>query len=145
MTVLPPDLELYLTGYLRSRLPDIRAANKEPNNLTTPLEQPVVIVRDDSGPKGSPVTFDRSIGVTVLAGSKTDDKPANDLARLIYAHLTDPDICIAEGSPIAAVVDEGCNGPYAVQDDHDYARRYMTIEYTVVGKPMDSATATAAS
>jgi hypothetical protein len=145
MTVLPPDLELYLTQYLRPLLPAARVANKEPGDLATPLKQPVVIVRDDSGPKGSPVTFDRSVGVTVLAGDKTADKTANDLARLVYAHLTDPDICTADGSPVAAVADEGCNGPYAVQDDHDYARRYMTIEYTVVGTPMDSAPTTEAS
>lgn len=130
---LPPDMELFLTGWLRSRIPKVRFTNREPDNLSTPLEQPVVVIRDDSGPATSQVTFDRSIGVSVLAGSKTNDKPANDLARIIYAHLTCDEIVTAPESPVAALIDSGCNGPYPVQDDHDYARRYMTVEYSTVG------------
>jgi hypothetical protein len=117
---LPPDMELFLTGWLRSRIPEVRFANREPDNLSTPLEQSVVVIRDDSG-------------VSVLAGSKTNDKPANDLARLIYAHLTCDEIITAQESPVSAIIGSGCNGPYPVQDDHDYARRYMTVEYSTVG------------
>lgn len=137
MRVTPPDLELFLTGWLREQLAGegIQAVctNKEPDTLTTPLPRPLVVVRDDSGAKESPVTFDRSVGVSVLAGSKSNDRLANDLARLVMAILTDPDICEAEGSPIAAVDYDGCNGPYAVTEDHDVARRYLTVEYVVVG------------
>jgi hypothetical protein len=134
MTIyLPPDMELFLTGWLRSQMPDVRFVNKEPESLSTPLTKPVVVIRDDSGTKTSYATFDRSIGVSVLAGSKTNDKPANDLARLIYAHLTCDEIVTARESPVAALIDSGCNGPYPVQDDHDYARRYMTVEYSTVG------------
>lgn len=131
---LPPDIEDFLTGWLRGRIPDISVGNKEPQKLHTPLERPVVVVRDDSGTRTGLVTWDRSVGVSVLAGSKSYDKPANDLARLVYAHLTDDAITDSPGSPIAAIIDEGCTGPYAVQDDQDVARRYMTIEYSVTGE-----------
>ena len=130
---LPPDMELFLTGWLRSQIPDVRFVNKESENISTPLAKPVVVIRDDSGTKTSYATFDRSIGVSVLAGSKTNDKPANDLARLVYAYLTSEDIVSAQGSPIASIVEGGCNGPYPVQDDQDYARRYLTVEYSTVG------------
>jgi hypothetical protein len=38
---LPPDMELFLTGWLRSQHPrSARFANREPEQLSTPLEQP---------------------------------------------------------------------------------------------------------
>ena len=133
MIYLPPDMELWLTTWLRARLNGVRVTNKEPANLSTPLSQPLVIIRDDGGPQLDMRTFDRSLGVTVLAGSKTNDRPANDLARLVYAHLTSPDIIDDATSPVCDTTETGCRGPYGVSDDHDYARRYLTVEYTVVG------------
>jgi hypothetical protein len=135
MIVTPPDLELWLCGYLRAVLGSaVEVSNKEPAKLTVPLTRPLVVIRDDSGAKLSPVTFDRSIGVSVLAGSKQNDLPANDLARRVFGILTDdPGILTAAQSPIAAIVDAGCNGPYAVQEDQDVARRYLTVGYTIVG------------
>lgn len=135
--VLPPDLEAWIVTYLRTTLramgDDVEVGNKEPPDLKTPLARPLIVVRDDSGARGSVVTFDRSVGVSVLAGSRQNDKPANDLARLVFAVLSDEALAMIDGSPIAALVWDGCNGPYPVEDDHDVARRYMTIQYTAVG------------
>ena len=135
--VVAPDLELWLTGYLRDVLSmdglDVQVSNKEPANLGLPLTRPLVVVRDDSGVRLSQVTFDRSLGVSVLAGTRLNDRPANDLARLVQAVLTDDVIVGAEGSPVAAVQWSGCNGPYPVVDDLDVARRYSTVQYTIVG------------
>ena len=133
MIYLPPDMELWLTAWLRRRLDGVRVTNKEPSDVTTPLTKPLVVIRDDGGPQLDMRTFNRSLGVTILAGSKTNDRPANDLARLVYAHLTSPDIIDDTTSPICDINETGCHGPYAVVDDHDYARRYLTVEYTVVG------------
>jgi hypothetical protein len=135
--VTPPDLELWLTAYLRAALAadgwSVQVGNKEPAATEVPLRKPLVIIRDDSGSRESAVTFDRSVGVSVLAGTKKSDKPANDLARVVAAILMDDGIALVDGSPIVAVTWDGCNGPYAVEDDLDAARRYMTIEYVVVG------------
>ena len=131
---LPPDLEAIVTGWLRDRIPGIGVGNKEPVKLATPLDKPRVVIRDDSGVRTSMATWDRSVGVSVLAGSRSNDQPANDLARLVYAHLSDPVIADAPGSPIAAILEDGCTGPYAVQDDQDVARRYLTIAYSVTGE-----------
>lgn len=129
-TVAPPDLELFLTGYLRAVL-GVECGNKEPEGWdgTTPL----VVVRDDGGAKTGPVTFDRSVGVTVHAGTRQDTAPAMRLAQRAYAALTSPSIAFEKGSPVAAVVDDGCNGPYRVDDDHDASACYLTAEYSVVG------------
>lgn len=135
--VVAPDLELWLTGYLRDILAldglDVQVSNKEPATLKVPLSKPLVVIRDDSGPRTSHVTFDRSLGVSVLAGSRTNDKPANDLARLVAAVLMDDAIIEATDSPIAAIDWSGCNGPYPVTDELDVARRYMTVQYSVMG------------
>lgn len=135
--VTAPDLELFLTGYVRAVLSAeghaVQVVNKEPDNLALPLTKPLVVIRDDSGPRLSAVTFDRSVGATVLAGTKRNDRPANDLARLVAAILTDDAIVNAPGSPIAAVDYGGINGPYAVAENIDAARRYMTVGYVVVG------------
>lgn len=135
--VLPPDMELWTCTYLRTTLRtmghDVEVGNKEPTTLKTPLTRPLIVVRDDSGARGSQVTFDRSLGVSVLAGTRQNDLPANELARLVFAVLTDEDIALVDGSPIAALAWDGCNGPYPVEEDHDVARRYMTIQYSAVG------------
>lgn len=135
--VTAPDLELWLTSYVRSVLAaegvSAQVSNKEPASLYLPLSKPLVVIRDDSGPRLSVVSFDRSIGVSVLAGTKTNDQPANDLARLAMAILMDESIISAEGSPVAAITWDGCNGPYAVIEELDVARRYGTVEFVVVG------------
>lgn len=135
--VLPPDLELWLTAYLRDALAaeglDVEVDSKEPTDLTTPLERPLVVVRDDSGGRTSRVSFSRQVGVSVLAGTRMNDSEARHLSLLVYSIATDDEITLAAGSPIAAVISSGCNGPYPVEDAQDVSRRYSTLSYRVVG------------
>ena len=107
--------------------------SKEPTDLTTPLERPLVVVRDDSGGRTSRVSFSRQVGVSVLAGTRMNDSEARHLSRLVYSIATDDEITLAAGSPIAAVISSGCNGPYPVEDAQDVSRRYSTLSYRVVG------------
>lgn len=135
--VTAPDLEMWLVNYVRSTLrgegEDAQVSNKEPDTLSLPLEKPLIVIRDDSGAKLSHVSFDRSIGVSVLAGTRMNDLPANTLARAVMAILTEDAIIDAPGSPIASIEWEGCNGPYPVTESLDVARRYGTVQYTVIG------------
>lgn len=178
MRVEPPDLELWLATYVRAMAAvegvDVAVSNKEPATLTLPLAKPIIVIRDDSGPRLSHVTFDRSVGISVLAGSKKLDQPANDLARWVAGVMFDIDLPLVAASltidggdagttdpseldggtstgggdsvfggtattrlipacPIAAVIPDGCNGPYAVTEELDVARRYMTAQYVVTG------------
>lgn len=137
MRVTPPDLELWLTDYVRSLVAseDVQATvtNKEPVGLSTPLVRPLIVIRDDSGSRRSQVTFDRSIGWSVLAGTRMNDQPANDLARWLAGVLFDLELPLVEGSPIVSVEVDGCLGPYAVPEQLDVARRYGTASYVVVG------------
>lgn len=137
MRVLRPDLEVWATSYLRDELRqlgvDAEVDSMEPADMRFPLERPLVVVRDDSGPRTSPVGFDASLGVSVLAGSRQDDREARRIGRLVFAILSDDDLPLVEGSPVIAVDYGGCSGPYSVDDPHDVARRYMTISWAVVG------------
>ncbi|MGW9270799.1 hypothetical protein [Microbacterium sp. NPDC055599] len=137
MRVTPPDLERWLTGYVRelaaAEAVEVVVSNKEPATLAVPLRKPLIVIRDDSGSRMDWTTFDRSIGASVLAGSKQYDTPANDLARWLAGVLFDDALPLVEGTPIASVEFDGCNGPYAVPEELDVARRYMTAQYVVAG------------
>lgn len=128
--LVPPDLEAFLCGSLRAAL-DCEVANRQPAEWdgTTPL----VVLRDDGGAKTGPTTLDRSVGVTVYAGTRQDTKPAMDIARKAFAVLTNSSIVMEARSPIAAVIDDGCLGPYRIEDAHDSSACYLTAEYSVVG------------
>jgi hypothetical protein len=135
--VTPPNLMLWLTGYVRARAAaesiSVAVGNKEPPKLTLPLAKPLILLRDDSGPRLSQVTFDRSIGASVLDGSKLNDTPAEELSLWLAGVLFDKGIALVDGSPIASVEFDGCNGPYPVTESLDVARRYLVAQYTVVG------------
>lgn len=137
MRVTPPDLELWLTGHVRAAAAadarDVDVDNKEPPNLQLPLLRPLIVIRDDSGPRMNHTTFDRSIGATVLAGTRLFAKPAGDIARWLSGVLNDEEIVLAPGSPIASVVWDGSNGPFAVLEQLDVARQYQTAQYVVSG------------
>ena len=133
--VLPPDLELWLCGYLRGQLKPsldtIRVSNREPDGYDG--SDPLVVVRDDGGSQSNRVLFDRSVGVTVRYGSRASPGPCRDLAARIYGLLTDPGICLLDGSPIAGIEEDGCNGPYPVAEDSNTARYYMALGFSAIG------------
>lgn len=137
MRVTPPDIEEWFSALLRQEVRaagvDATVGNKEPDTLRPPLARPLIVVRADPGPRLDWTTYDTSVGFTVLAGTRQDDKEANDLARLVAAIVHDAELPLIPGSPITAVTFTGCRGPAAVLEDLDIARRYLTGQYTVSG------------
>lgn len=133
MPVSPPDLERWLCDFLRSRFPEVSVGNKEPTDLgaVLPLSKPLIVVRDDGGPREGWTLFRRTVGVSVLAGTRISDVAANELARRVAALLSDDSICEVPGSPVTRVEWSGCLGPLAVPERVDVARRYLTVEYVV--------------
>lgn len=134
--VLPPDLETWLCAYLRGKLKPsfgkILVHIREPDDYDGSF--PLVVVRDDGGSQSNRVLFDRSIGITVRYGSRSTPGPCRDLAARIYGLLTDPEICSLDGSPIAGIDEDGCNGPYFVAEDANIARCYLTLEFSAIGE-----------
>ncbi|WP_336642337.1 hypothetical protein [Microbacterium sp. MMO-56] len=142
--VLPPDLEVWATGYARHilgtrALPaeisgEIHIGNKEPT--VDPFPPTAVLFRDDGGGRSSILTGTRSMGVSVLAGTRLYDVPARNLARMLFAVFTDESLPILGGPacPVVAITD--FSGPYSVSETQDRTRMYFTVEYTVVGTPV---------
>lgn len=134
--VIFSDLELFLTGFIRSEL----AAHGEPgvfvSNQFPPEARPkTVVVRDDGGPGTSLVTESPSIGVTVLAGDDpTQGAEATRLAQLVKA-IIKGSARVEPGNPVAAVLSS--NGPVKVPDETGQPRRYMTFELSVTGSPFN--------
>lgn len=134
--VLPPDLEHWLCDHLRAEITDVpglQVGSKRPE--TYGGSHPLIVIRDDGGSQTDRLAFDRSVGVTVTGWTRGNNAPCRQLARRVYAILTDDTIGLTPDSPIAAVDESGCNGPYPVTDDMDVARYYLTVEYLAVGEP----------
>ena len=139
---VPPDLELFVIGYLADQLAarghDTIVTNREPADLTIETVKPVIVCRDDGGPQTEAVTYSRSLGVTVYAGTRQDEKTARDLAGLVYALAAGLDIATAPGSPIAAVnYMDGNVGPYRDPEYADRAAYYMSFQYAIVATLID--------
>lgn len=135
-TVIPPDLRLWVCDYLRLHLgdvPGIQIDVSEPTEYKG--DHPLVIVSDIPGAMVGQVTYDWTLAITTRMGTRQDDRPCRDLCARIKGILTaDPDVLIADGSPIASIVNNAGTGPTFVTEDHDTARYYTTIDYTVAGE-----------
>lgn len=132
--VMPPDMEMWATTYLREKLIDVTGLqidNKVPSDYRGGF--PLVTIRDDSGAQTEIVTYERSLGVTIYMGTLQDVEGARNLARRVYALLTDPMIAL-EANPITAIDYDGCNGPYQITDSQHAASQYLTVAYSVVGE-----------
>ena len=137
MTVVtPPDVERWACRYLADQLADIPGLicdNAEPDDYRG--DYPLVIVNDVPGALTGRVTYDWTIGITLRWGSRQDVHASKALAARILGIMTqDPEIMLAPGSPIAEIIDGGTSGPTLVTEDHDVARYYTTIDYTVAGE-----------
>lgn len=134
--VLPPDVPMFLTGFIRRELalrpePYCKGnyvSNKfAPTGPNEPVRERQVVVRDDGGPDTSVITSETAVGITILAATEAD---ANGLARMVKAIVRD---CpgVEAGNPVAAVL--ASNGPYEVPEESAQHRRYMTFTFSVVG------------
>lgn len=136
--VVPPDMELYMTRWLRRKLEargiDVEVSNKEPADASYPLARPLIVVRDDGGTQTEKVTFDRTLAFNVLYGSRQDDYATMSLARLVYALVTSHGLVLATDSPVCAIDKQaGTTAPIRVDDPAEISRVYFTVEYSVAG------------
>lgn len=134
--VLPPNVPLFLTGFVRGELgkraesfcKDVFVSNKFAP--ASPPRARQVVIRNDGGADTSVITSEPSVGVTVLAGSEAD---ADNLAAMVKAFIRDSPGS-EPGNPIAAVAQSF--GPYEVPEESTSHRRYMTFTFSVVGIPL---------
>lgn len=123
--VVFPDVELWLTSYLRTGLtaagwPDTRVAT---NYRRRPRS---VWVRGDGGRRLDVVRSAPRLGLNVYADGETG-QPVNDLARLVHALIG----ACPDGRPVLAV--SSLTEPVEVDDPNGQPRRYLTCELIVRG------------
>ena len=137
MRVAPPLLDLWLINHVRALAAaegvDVAVSNKESETLSAPLARPLIVIRVDSMTRLDWTTFDCTVGASVLAGTRSYDTPAIERATWLSAILHDDELALIDGSPIARVEWDGCNGPYTVDDEHDVSRQYLTAQYVATG------------
>jgi len=131
------DLEQFLVGWYRAALAalavthpvcdGVTVSNREPSSGPFPTK--LLVIRNDGGPDTSLLTADRTVGLSVLAGTRENPKDAVDLALIVHA-LRNQIPAVAQGNPIAAVLES--NGPYAVPEAQPRARQYLTLTFSVV-------------
>jgi hypothetical protein len=138
--VVHTDLALFLTAWYRAALvgrpepvcADVTVTNTEPGP-NDPFPDKLLVIQDYGGTDTSLLTAERDVGLSVLAGTKQNPKDALDLALIVHA-LRSQIPSAAPDNPVAAVTSS--NGPIAVAEAQDRARRYITLQLSVVGKPL---------
>jgi hypothetical protein len=140
--VLHVDLEEFLPAWYRAAFADrpepycadVEFDRVEPDPADPARLPPrLVVFRDDSGPVGLLGTAERSVGVSVLAGTKDDPTVAKQIALMILA-LAPRIPAVEVGNPVTALL--GSNGPYAVTENQSRARQYLTLTVAVAGQPL---------
>ncbi len=129
--VTPPDLELFLTRFIRERM-GVETDVRQPSDWRA--IKPLVVIRDDGGPMAERLVFQRTLGVTVHAGVRADVVAAGRLARRVFSLLSSDAVVSAGDSPISSVLYDGFNGPYRVTEQHDCSTWYFTASYLAVGE-----------
>lgn len=106
--------------------------NREPSP-GEPFTVPLVIFTDNGGDSTSFLTGQADIGVSVLAGSKENPKPAMDLARLVRALRVElPGV--GASIPVGSVV--GATRPVLTTEEQPYARAYFLLTLGIVDSPL---------
>lgn len=140
--VLHADLEEFLPAWYRAAFEDraedycqdVQFDRVEPDAATgEPFPARLVVFRDDSGPVGLLGTAERSVGVSILAGTKEDPTEAKQIALMVLA-LAPLIPAVEPGNPVSAL--RAATGPFAVAENQPRARQYLTLTLAVAGQPL---------
>lgn len=131
--IIPPDTSLWLCNHLRTELAiygGLQVGVRIPPGYNGTYS--LIVIRDDGARQENRVTFDQTFGVTFYGDNNRSAKVCHDMAALVYSILTDDELPALDGSPIAGIVEEGCNGVYPVDVKQQTIAYYMTVEYMTV-------------
>ncbi|MCB8043640.1 hypothetical protein JM654_03875 [Microbacterium oxydans] len=138
MRVMPPDLVTWLMGYVSDAAAadghDVDVVGAEPEDLGLPMPRPLIVIRVDPGSRVDWTTFDRSVGATVLGGSKNAPDPDRRPRPLGRLRAVRRRASARYGQPHREGrlrrMQRALRGPRRTPD---VARQYMTAQYVVEG------------
>lgn len=131
------DLEMFLIGWYRDRLEERAEPVTDDVEVDRverePLPLRLVVIRDDGGTETSFLTGEASIGVSVLAGTKSNPTDAKVLGEIAYALRSQ--IPSADPlNPVSRVLDS--TRPVLIPESQERARVYFTLTLAVAGRPL---------
>lgn len=128
-----PDLELWLTHYLRDTLdyPDLQIDIRKPEDYSG--KYPLLTIRDDGGLQDEFTRFTHDIAINVYAGNKSNPQMCKRIANEAYARLTDFNALYTyPQSPILTVNKEDCTTPHAITSTPNIAHYYFVVALATV-------------
>lgn len=139
----PPDMVLFLTGWLRKELAlrpepvckSVTVSHREPDVPPDKFPKRLITVSEIGGNDLDAELCFSSVSINVAAGSKENPADCIDLSRIVYTLLKN---CarIEDGNPVAKV--EVARLPVHIPNDpHPRARRMMTFDFVVVGEQIN--------
>jgi len=134
-----PDPNVFFTSWFRARL----AARPEPycSGFSVDINEPgpnkpfpprLLVVRSDGMTRTSFATAEITLGLSILAGTTDSPKDAIDAALMVLA-LAEQLPAVEPGNPVTALIE--ANGPFAVDEEQDRARQYLTLDLALAGIP----------
>ena len=133
------DLELFLTGWYRTRLAalnwtvceDLEVDRVEPDPGQE-FPRRLLVIRDDGRTRTSRSTSTQSVGLTALMGSKENPADAMELLQIVLA-LSESLPSTDSLNPVTAVLSS--TGPTLITERQPHARAYATLELATTGVP----------
>ena len=136
---MPPDIELFLTTYLRDNLPNednLQIDIKEPDNYNGTY--PLITIRNDDGEKDEFNRYTFDIAINIQGWDRTNSKKCKDLANQVFALLTNITKLLNQPhSPIITVNSENCTLPHPITTNPNRAHYYFVIALATVGEIVD--------
>ena len=137
-SVIHDDLVLFLTRWYRQALAErpedvclgVLVTDREPDPTQQFPERVLVIAADLN--RASVVSDVADVRCSILAGTQLTPPDANDLAAIVRA-LGERIPAVESGNPVAALLSSA--GPFVADENQDRARRLVTLELSVVGRP----------
>lgn len=134
MSPLPPDIELWATGYLRDHLvkiPHLQVDIRTPEDYTG--SYPLIVVRNDGGSKDEFTRYTYDLTVNVYSGNRSNPAACQKLANKTFTLLTDIDQLLnSPDSPVLSVDIDNCTIPHVVPHDESYCHYTFVISLRVV-------------
>lgn len=130
----PIDLVKWACDYLRDKIPKgVQVGNRHPADYVG--DYPLIVVTDTGGYGMGYAHYRMGIGITIMGHdySINDNTTILDLARQVYAILTDYSVQSDRNTPIASVLEDSSLLPTVVAQEAPYERVYCTCEYVVRG------------
>lgn len=139
--ILRPDVELFLTSFVRTEISDaellakypvmqgFEVANEEPDVDSQYFPDKLIVIRDDGTAARDILLGDTAIGVNVFITSPDLEDPS--LAARIVNTIIQSSARVQAGNPVANVAES--NGPYTVIESQPRSRWYSTHTIATVG------------